>query len=135
MTTTVESTGIKGADEFRAAAEKLGLTVNVKISENEPVLYNDGTVMRPACTMVMVIVEIPVPESLATSALALTERATTLHVCWKRDHNGRARGRWILGNYSTLGGHDDMHTLKRCHVYLGIMSENLQTLKRYVDAR
>lgn len=134
MAGTVERTGIKAADEFRDAAGALGLTVEVKSKDNDPVLFDDGREMLPGCTTVTVTVSIPVPESLHASALALYERTTTLAVCFKRDHNGRARGRWILGNYSTLGGHDDMHTLKRCHVYLGIMGEALSTLKRYVDA-
>lgn len=128
------STGIKGADEFRAAAQKLGLTVETKVTTSEPVLFEDGREMLPGSTNVMLTVSLPVPESLGNNMLTVTERATALRVCWKRDHNGRARGRWILGNYSTLGGHTDMHMLRTCHTYLNIMAGDLRNLERLANA-
>lgn len=129
-----QSTGIKGADEFRAEAQKLGLNVETRVTEADAVVgERSGQVILPACTNVMLTVTIPVPVSLGNNALTLEERNTELRVCWKRDHNGRARGRWILGNYSTLGGHQDMHMLTRCRTYLDIMAHSAAQLRRFAD--
>lgn len=128
----MESTGIKGADEFISRAHELGLTTKINVITNDPVYYQDGeTVMLPGSTSVSVQVRIPVPKSLGNTALTMIDRNTVLISCWARRHDGRARGRWTMGNYSTLGGHDDMHTFKRCGFYLELMASNAASLVKY----
>ena len=131
-----ESTGIKGADDFRAAAQALDLIVETRIVNSEAVYFkHNGEVMIPASKNVMLTVTIPVPEELGNNALTLEERSVLLSVCWKLDLNGRARGRWILGNYRTLGYTEDMHMLKRCYSRLELMNRSLQQLRRFAEER
>lgn len=131
-------TGIPTADNFIATARSKGLDVAVQSHTAEPLLNEEGRVVEPACTAYGVTVTIPVPEtirgSLGLSVLTQQERTTTLVVCFSQRHDGRARGRWTSGNYSTLGGHDDMHTLRRCYVYLDIMASAANQMRRFAEA-
>lgn len=131
--TQVETTGIKSADEFAAEARKLGLNVEVKATNSEIVYYRDGSVMLPAILGVYVIVTIPVPAELDGTALGLIERNTRLTSYWSKRDAPRARGRWVLGSYSTLGGHKDLHVMSRLNVHLTSMASDLQGIRKLVQ--
>lgn len=131
--TKTETTSIKGADEFAARARELGLKVEVKQTRTEAVYYRDGGLMLPAVTAISVIVSLPVPEELDNTALGLIERSTQLHSCWSKSDRPRARGRWTLANYSTLGGHEDMHVLHKAYRRLESMAEDLKRLRKLVQ--
>lgn len=131
--TKVESTGIKGADEFIAKAKELGLTVEVKSVRTEPTYYRDGSVMLPGNLSVSVAVEMPVPEELNDTALGLVERCTRLTSYWNKRDTPRARGRWTLASYSYLGGHEDLHVMHKAYTRLDIMSGDLTRLRKLVQ--
>lgn len=128
-----DETGIIAASSLIKTIRELGLTVTVKARNNDAVRLDDGRVVAPGVRTVMISVDIPVPSSLAESQLTLVERCTRLTIVYSRRLDGRARGRWIMGNYSTLGDHSDMHTLRRCHFYLKIMAANAAHLARLAD--
>lgn len=128
-----ETTGIKGADEFAAKALELGLTVTIKTTMSEAAYYSDGNLMLPAVLSVAVMVEIPVPEELNGSYLAMMQRCVSLTSYWSKRDKPRARGRWVLANYSHLGGHEDMHVTRRMHARLATMAASLESLKRLVE--
>lgn len=130
--TKVESTGIKGADEFLAKAKELGLKTEVKVVTTEPTYYSNGDVMLPANLSVCVIVELPVPEELNDSALGMVERCTRLTSYWNKRDAPRARGRWTLASYSYLGGHDDLHVMHKAYTRLDGMAADLERLKKLV---
>lgn len=127
------STGIRGADDFIAEARGLGLSASATNITTPATLFSHGGVMLPEQLVVHVRITIPVPESVSTSALALFERANVLNVYWSLYQTPRHRGRWISGNHSMLGGHEDMHTLKRCRQSLGYMARNASALARFAD--
>lgn len=130
----VETTGIKDADAFITEARKLGLDVEIKLTNSEAVYYRDGvTVMLPEVLSVMVMVSMPVPAELNDTALGLAERSTILTSCWSKRKEPRARGRWVLANYSTLGGHEDLHVKRRVYTRLEIMADNLKRLRKLVE--
>jgi hypothetical protein len=128
--TEVESTGIKGADEFIAKAKELGLTVEVRSVRTEPTYYRDGSVMLPANLSVSVAVEVPVPEELNDTALGLVERSVRLYSFWNKRDAPNSRGRWTLASYSYLGGHEDMHVLRKAYAKLDYMAVNLAGLRK-----
>lgn len=133
QTTEVKSCGIRVADEFAAEARELGLVVETKSTRSEAVYYHDGSVMLPARLSVTVTVTIPVPEKFATSALGMIERATRLDVCFSKSDAPRARGRWVLANYSTLGGHEDLHVKHKAHSRLQHMASDLKSLQKLAE--
>lgn len=125
-----QSSGIKGADEFAAKARKLGLTVEVKTTKSDAVYYGNGEVMLPATLGVMVRVEIPTPEEFNGTACGLHERCTSLTMAWSKRDTPRARGRWTMGNYSILGGHEDLHVLHKADRKLASMKDDMERLRR-----
>jgi hypothetical protein len=133
-TTKAILTGIKGADDFATEAEKLGLTVTIRTINTEATYYKDGDVMLPASLSVSVTVTLPVPEELNGTALGLVERCTSLTSYWNKRDTPRSRGRWTLANYSTLGGHKDMHVMTRMYSYLQGMADDLERLRRFTVA-
>lgn len=131
--TQVQTTGVKGADEFAAKATELGLTVEVKATNSEVVYYKDGSVMLPAVLGVYVIVTLPVPAKLNGTALGALERCTRLTSYWSKRDTPRSRGRWVLASYSSLGGHKDLHVMRRLDTYLTSMATDLQRLQKLVQ--
>lgn len=133
-TTTVpagESCGIKGADEFAAKARALGLAVEVKTTKSDAVYYDSsGEVMLPAVLSVMVLVEIPTPDEFQGTACGLYERCTSLTMAWSKRDTPRARGRWTMGNYSILGGHEDLHVMHKADRKLASMKDDMERLRR-----
>lgn len=129
----VQTTGVKGADEFAAKATELGLTAEVRSTRSEATYYNDGTIMLPAVLSIVVTVTLPVPAELDGTALGMVERCTTLTSCWSKRDTPRARGRWVLANYSTLGGHKDLHVMSRLDTYLSGMATDLRNLRKLVE--
>lgn len=128
-----ETTGVKGADEFVARARELGLTVKVKSVRSEATYYRDGSVMLPAVLSISVAVTLPVPSELDNTALGMVERCTSLTSYWSKRDAPRARGRWVLANYSTLGWHKDLHVMRRLDAYLNGMATDLQNLRKLVQ--
>lgn len=130
--TSREATGITGADEFVTKARELGLTVEVHAVDSEAVFHGDGSVMLPSVLSVVVSVKIPVPSELDGTVLGLVERHTTLVSCWSKRDVPRSRGRWVSANYSTLGGHEDLHVMRRLDPYLNVMVTDMQNLNKLV---
>lgn len=128
--TADQSSGVKGADEFAAKARKLGLIVEIKTTVSDAVYYDSGEVMLPKVLSVMVRVEIPTPDEFQGTACGLHERCTSLTMCWSKRDTPRARGRWTMGNYSTLGGHEDLHVLHKADRKLAYMAEDMERLRR-----
>lgn len=131
--TPVTTTGIAGADKFAAQARELGLTVEVRTTDSKAVYFDDGTVMLPAVFSVFVAVSLPVPAELDGTALGMVERCTTLTSCWSKRDTPRSRGRWVLANYSILGGHEDLHVMSRLDSYLQGMATSLRNLQKLVE--
>jgi hypothetical protein len=129
-TEAVKSSGIKDADEFAALARELGLLVEVRITDSEPVYFSDGREMLPAVLNVCVVVNIPVPESVNDTALGLAERCNTLYSYWTKRRTPRSRGRWVQGSHSTLGHSEDMHVKHRVITRLHGMASDLKTLQK-----
>lgn len=130
QSTEVESTGIKGADEFIAKAKELDLKVEVKSVRTKPTYYRDGSVMLPANLSVSVVVEIPVPEELNNTYLGMVERCVRLTSFWNKRDTPRSRGRWTLASYSYMGGHEDMHVMRKAFDRLDYMAVNLAGLRK-----
>lgn len=128
--TEVKTTGIKDADEFVAKAKELGLTVEIGFTNSEAIYFSDGRLMLPEVLTVSVTVTIPVPDELDGSYLAMMQRCNTLRSYWTKRKAPRARGRWVQGNHSTLGGHEDLHVKHRVYSRLASMKAELESLEK-----
>ncbi len=130
IATEVKTTGIKDADEFVSKAREMGLIVEIGFTNSEAVYFSDGRLMLPEVLTVGVTVTIPVPEELDGSYLAMMQRCNTLRSYWTKRRAPRARGRWVQGNHSTLGGHEDLHVKHRVYTRLSSMAAELQSLQK-----
>lgn len=119
-------TGVKPADEFVAMAREFSLKVDVEVQQ-----HPNETAPQLGYTLVSVTVTIPIPEGLTGDLTGIFERAERLHVIWTKFHKQSSRGRFISASHYTIGGHEDLHVLRRATRKVELMHVSAQRLQRY----